>query len=850
MSDERTKPSFSTRLWSEEVGMADPAANFNAPPVLEYRFGSRTLYSDINTTLYADLPLPQLVAAGATRQTQLGQAVLLAFSGSVDGFVASSQGQASRAQTAASFPVAVNVTAFQGQKAAAQLLLATPGAAADVVAATRQGQGSSARAGINGGVQLTASASTRQGQRVLASGTGNAYVDNGPPQTGTPVAIGAQIAPLTVENTAAVPVANLPLTMGHVFAVGHLPSAGANVSLHLADGTAIPAQLSVKATHRDGSVRHAIISAIVPAIPANGSLPLSLRRASAAAAGAPVGLPASLPSATVNIGGTVYTAAPTSATLYTTWFAGPLASDYIFNVPFMNGGTPHPTLTAQFSVRAYSSGHVRVDYVIEHCQAYGSTADITYDAALVAQGQTVYTRSALVHAPTARWKRSFWYGPAPSLHVRHDTTYLIASRHVPNYDRSVVVPESTLAGFATSLAGTRFDPMGFGLLTPAMATTGGRPDIGLMPNTHAITVLTMDRRAKAITLATADIGGSWPACRRDDSAGPGRGLPLSVAYFPYASIYGNVGDCYNSTMKRNEKLPDLATNSLGRFDSSHQPDVYYLPYLLTGDFYYLEGLHFWVSYNTYQDNPYYRYFDKALLGSDQLRGQAWSMRTLAECVAVTPDDHPLKPIFTTWYDNNTTYYVAKYVDGSNNQLGIITNGSTIVYPTSGISNTGTACWQDDFFTQAIGHGYELLGYEPTRRLLYWKAKFQIGRMNDPAVCIQESCNYSLGVRATATSSFFATLAECFDFTLSATLKAAPCGSPTRLAMASSKCLPGDIDGYPSDPMGYPSNYQPALAMTVDTGYPGAAQAWAKFMSRPTKPDYGTSPQFGIVPRTL
>lgn len=48
-----TIPVFNDRLWSEEVGMADPSANFNAPPVLAYCFGGRTFVTDINSTLYA-----------------------------------------------------------------------------------------------------------------------------------------------------------------------------------------------------------------------------------------------------------------------------------------------------------------------------------------------------------------------------------------------------------------------------------------------------------------------------------------------------------------------------------------------------------------------------------------------------------------------------------------------------------------------------------------------------------------------------------------------------------------------------------------------------------------------------
>jgi hypothetical protein len=59
---------------------------------------------------------------------------------------------------------------------------------------------------------------------------------------------------------------------------------------------------------------------------------------------------------------------------------------------------------------------------------------------------------------------------------------------------------------------------------------------------------------------------------------------------------------------------------------------------------------------------------------------------------------------------------------------------------------------------------------------------------------------------------------------------------------------GEMIGYSSGSEGYPSNYQPALAYTVDAGAVGAAQAWQVFMNRTVKPDYQNGPQFSIVPR--
>jgi hypothetical protein len=540
-----------------------------------------------------------------------------------------------------------------------------------------------------------------------------------------------------------------------------------------------------------------------------------------------------------------YTATPTSSTPRTAWFAGPVASDFVFNMPFVNSsGTPHPTLTAQFSVRVFSTGHVRVDYVVEHCKAYASTADITYDATLYAGGTSVYTKTALVHTPAARWKRTFWIGTAPPLHLRHDTAYLIASKAVPNYDQRITVSESLLAGYATALGNGKFVPMGFGTLMAAMATTGGRPDIGLMPDTHAAWVLSMDKRAKDISLGNADIGGTWPACRRDDSTGPGAGYPLSVINFPYATILGGGSDGINPTTGKNEHLPTLSTSTQAGWDSSHQPGIFYLPYLLTGDYYYLEGLHFWCMANIYQSNPNYRNKGQGLIEPDQVRGQGWSIRTLAECAYVTPNDHPLKSAFDYFVGTNFTWYNQHYTDGTNNVLGIIT-GSAFAYN----SGRGLAPWQDDFFVQALNHAVELLDNSAAKRFLMWKSKFQVSRILGDGTCIMDAANYDLNCRDSSTSPYYTTIGQCMAATIPTSMSQYACNSPQRLATASSPNLqPGDLDGYPDSTQGYPANMQPALAAAVDVGYPQATTAWATFDARPTKPDYSTGPQFAIVPR--
>ncbi|MBQ5950245.1 hypothetical protein KBW98_22385, partial [Massilia sp. ST3] len=97
------------------------------------------------------------------------------------------------------------------------------------------------------------------------------------PTTTAPTTAGA-ITNVRLENTSAtVAQNNVPVTFGQVFAVGHLAK-GAGLVGRLDDGSSLPLQVDVKATHPDGSVRHAVISAVLPTLGAGQTRTLDLVR--------------------------------------------------------------------------------------------------------------------------------------------------------------------------------------------------------------------------------------------------------------------------------------------------------------------------------------------------------------------------------------------------------------------------------------------------------------------------------------------------------------------------------------------------------------------------------------------
>lgn len=665
---------------------------------------------------------------------------------------------------------------------------------------------------------------------------------------------GAVITKVRLENLSATAAqTNAPVTFGQVFAPGHLAK-GMTLTGRLENGQVLPLQVDVKASHPDGSVRHAVISVIIPNVAGGQTSTLELLpttgKPSAGASTSQLIASGFSASVSATYGGARYEVSAEDlikSGKTTSWLAGSTANEWHVSAPLKNAsGVAHPHLTARFAVRWYESiRKARVDVIVENNWAYeAAPQNFTYDAQVKVGGQPVYNQAGLVHAHHARWRKLFWYGgAAPTVNVKHDTAYLIDSRALPNYDRSLTIKEATLADQYKRWNNAGTQPMDIGMAIPYMPQTGGREDIGLLPTWAAMYLLSMDRRTREMTLGTADLAGSWSMHYRDRNTGQ----PVSLIDFPYMTIAGRSTDTKNPATGKYEAFPECASatacKSAYTHDIPHQPAFVYLPYLVTGDHYYLEELQFWGMYDVFNSNPHYREYAKGLLKPEQVRGQAWGLRTLAEAAYITPDDDRLKEHFTRILNSNLDWYNENYTNNAaTNALGVITNGYSIMYE----NETSLAPWMDDFFTSAVGHTAEL-GFTKAETLLKWKAKFPISRMTGNGACYISAAMYNMKVRDNKTAPLYTSIGEVFkSSTASAPLQGLQCAGAEMAAKLGLK--QGEMTGYSSATAGYPSNMQPALAYAADVGGAEGKKAWSVFMSRSVKPDYSTAPQFSIVPR--
>jgi hypothetical protein len=387
-------------------------------------------------------------------------------------------------------------------------------------------------------------------------------------------------------------------------------------------------------------------------------------------------------------------------------------------------GTAHPALAVRFAIRfAGPDRPVRTDVTLSNDWGYGpAPRNYLYDIAFEAGGRTLFAHKAVDHYAHARWHHTVWSDGAPDPVVLPDNRSLVASRAVPNYDLSLPIEEPVLAQLADRLAKANTGPLGNALVAPYMPMSGGRSDIGPLPQWAALYVTTLDPRARAALLANGDASGSVPVHFRD----PATGLPISLDTHPLVAM--GFGRTENADAL---PLPLLNTLSPWTPDAAHHPSLSFLPYVVTGDVFYLEELQAWANWVMGVINPGYRGEAQGLVYENQMRGQAWSMRTLFEAAWITPDHDPMKAYFTRKLDNNIKWYIANVAEGSPPRTYV-----PLGYLDDERGETHDLIpWMDDFFTLTIARMVEA-GVEQARPLMLFKSRFAADRwlVQDQGYC--------------------------------------------------------------------------------------------------------------------
>jgi len=442
-------------------------------------------------------------------------------------------------------------------------------------------------------------------------------------------------------------------TFGQVFRKGDWPK-GKALGAHIAD-KAVPLQTDVKARHPDGSVRHAILSLRNPG---GSSVQLALRTSDTPPAGDPLDIRTILSrgydlsiifdfngsNVTLDVATLLRQAVTTDPAR---WLQGPIASEIRIERRLT------PQLTAIFDIRALADGAVRTS-VAMHNDSMQATdnLDIAYGYTIRMSGQTMAERK-VTHRRYANWREIVWAGAQPSgAHVAYDYPYMIASGAVPAYDPELRIDRAFLARWPDALARSDTDPFGNALIQKAMPTMAGRGGIGMLPDWTLAWLRTQSPHLRHAMMETAEAAGAVPWHLRDSETALAPTLAAHPAFWMDA----------RATMKANGHGPIRTDVDGWTLDNVHQPDLTYVPYLISGDRYFLDELHAQVAAGMFMHNPARAYRNGAAgsLRGEAVSGQAWVNRTQGYAAWITPDAHPLKAYLDDTLRGRLAWYGAAY----------------------------------------------------------------------------------------------------------------------------------------------------------------------------------------------
>lgn len=429
------------------------------------------------------------------------------------------------------------------------------------------------------------------------------------------------------------------------------------------------------------------------------------------------------------------------------WLSGPICTQIIiedrtsiakWDSGFNGDSEPfHPIFVATF-YPGWSG--VKIDAIgeVANTEAW---QDMEYDLAIRSnwQGDVVYSTSNFHHFAGTRWRKTFYSGPAPqSLVIDLNFDYIVKSKALPNYDQSVTLSEARIATLYKQFNQTdRGDLGGSAGWSKYFPMSGGRPEIGLVPSFYLNYLYTFDERLREVMLGYAAASGSVPIHLRegDTSKGAAFGRPVSIDARP--TLWAGDGRGWQTTEDQVNPIGPVADTGW-TVDKAHQGGFAYVPYLVTGDWYFLEELYFWASFDLANADPcdfpggICRDKDLGYIPAmSQLRGVAWALRNVAEAAFAAPDGTPEKKYLEEKLTNNvavhegyygilgtTTYnsrgwkfgrlLAEQYGDNPLN-LPMVTGGVPFAdVDSSQVSEVGSP-WMANFLYITLGH-IEELGY--------------------------------------------------------------------------------------------------------------------------------------------
>ncbi len=581
-------------------------------------------------------------------------------------------------------------------------------------------------------------------------------------------ALGASdVAALKVQNAGSGVLASGLTTFGQVFEQGSLATTEGLVAR--IGQTNVAVQVDVKSTWEDGSVKMAVLTFTRPQLAAGAEVDVVLAR-SAAAAAAAVDLAAVIDKHSFTVDLTLQGKATQTIDVLSAlkdaiaagkasyWQEGPLASQARVEIPV--GGSQRLI----FDVTAWKSGEISVEAQFNNDLAMGTTGGSVSYTAVVRMDGKVVDNETVSQAQYQNWHQSYASGTAdggqglgdPSagwLNIRHDIDALEETGAIANYDLSLGVSQSLLNSWLTASQAASWDsPLAVNGLTQYMPMTGARSDIGIVTQANAGWLITQDARAAAYALGQAEAASSVPWHFWNAAAGTW----LNTDAYPklWTDPRGGTG---KAGVSSSTGLTQQVSTSTGwTVDTAHQPEISFVPYILTGERWILDNLNAQASAAILAAWPDSRLGTTDLVVQwQQVRAAAWSLRQIENAAFASPDGSAEQSYFRSAADANWAWLVSQIPQWTKDQ------GEAYGWVPGDYGTAGALPpWQQDYFAStAIAAAKR--GSADALTFLKWQANFLIGRFTHEASGFnpRDGIAYNIAVDNPSTSVPYKTWAE-------------------------------------------------------------------------------------------
>lgn len=534
----------------------------------------------------------------------------------------------------------------------------------------------------------------------------------------TPPAAGARTTPGSINNGVTISghsQENRFVSVPRFFKRGDIP----NFAQAVVNGTPLLTQCDVKNRWPEGSLKFAIISFVVPKVTSHGPEVRFQNQPTGNNEGY-LEKSAMLDGAydfdgSINLAGTVSHLISARSLLeaghFRYWLSGPIVTAVIIedrsgrsedvNTDGGTGNPLHPIFEAWF----YPVSHkVELGFTLENSWASSTPAKSARNQDLELTLSTGHAapavrleQSKFTQLVFTRWRRAFWIGsdPAP-IRINWNPRYLLQTGAYPNWDTDALpntaalssesAPDAklnptrfTIAGYDDIYATKGKGAGGIGRYDQALDAAGQSDWVGPATTWDIMYLLTGDPTMQQMMITNADLAGRFPIWYReaDHKAGSGRYFdhPNSGTVDTYGRVI-SLNARQQVTLRLNNWHPGCpgegrdninlpGAESVGAWgasqDTSHAPDYGYIPYTLTGKYYYLEQLQMDAAWSVgtyigcFIPNPepesYYR---QGALGviPNVSRLEAWAIRTMAYAAFISPDGEPEGPYFADKVRNN------------------------------------------------------------------------------------------------------------------------------------------------------------------------------------------------------